>query len=96
MAASAPPNWDQWCDVHQAAVNFYYKKLFGTAPIITNTIVEPTAATTIPPTMQTDPATVPTWLADDDCDTVAQVEARLLRMEQYWVESRMGPFPESV
>jgi hypothetical protein len=96
IAASAPPGWDQWGDVRQAAVNFYHKQLFSTAPIAVNAIVEPTAATNIPPPAQTDPRTVPAWIANDDCDTVAKVEAKLLRMEQYWVESRTGPFPKSV
>jgi hypothetical protein len=63
IAASAPPGWDQWGDVHQAAVNFYHKQLFSTAPITVNAIVEPTAATNIPPPAQTDPGTVPTWIA---------------------------------
>ena len=96
MAASAPPNWDQWGDVHQSAVNFYYKQLYSTAPIAINAIVKPTAATDIPPPMQTDPGTVPAWITNDDCDTVTKVEAKLLCMQEYWAESRTGPFPESV
>ena len=96
MATSAPPNWDQWGDVCQAAVNFYYKQLFSTAPIAVNVIVEPIAATDIPPPAQTDPGTVPTWIANDNCDTVMKVEAKLLRMQEYWAESQTGPFPESV
>ena len=87
MAASAPPNWDQWGDVRQVAVNFYYKQLYSTAPIAVNTIVKPTAATDIPPPMQTDPRTVPAWIVNDDCDTVTKVEAKLLRMQEYWAES---------
>ena len=83
-------------DVRQAAVNFYYKQLYSTAPIAVNTIVKPTAATDIPPPMQTDPRTVPAWIVNDDCDTVTKVEAKLLRMQEYWAESRTGPFPESV
>ena len=96
MAASTPPNWDQWGDVHQTAVNFYYKQLYSTAPITVNAIFEPTAATDIPPPAQTDPRTVPAWIANDDCDTVTKVEAKLLRMQEYWAESQTGPFLESV
>ena len=59
-------------------------------------IVEPTAATDIPPPVQTDPGTVPVWITNDDCDTVMKVEAKLLCMQEYWAESQTGPFPESV
>jgi hypothetical protein len=60
MATSAPPLWnDTWSDVCQVADNYYCKQLSHTAPIAVYTIVEPTAATTIPPTTQTDPTTVP-------------------------------------
>ena len=85
MAASAPPNWDQWGDVRQAADNYYCKQLFRTAPITVYAIVEPNATsnTAVPAVL----ATVPTWLANDDCDTVAKVEAKLLRMQEYWAES---------
>ena len=38
----------------------------------------------------------PTTSARDDGDTVEQVDARLLRMEQYWAESRSSPFPKSI
>ena len=96
IAACAPPLWDLWGDVRQAADNYYYKHLFRTAPIAVYAIVEPTAATNNPPTMQTDTATVPAWIENDDCDTVAKVEAKLLRMQEHWAESRTGPFPESV
>jgi len=83
-------------NVRQETDNYYCKLQLRTAPIAVCAIVEPTAATNIPTPTHTDPATVPAWLANDDCDTVAKVEARLLRMEQYWAESRTGPFPESV
>jgi hypothetical protein len=29
-------------------------------------------------------------------NTVEKVDAKLLRMEQYWAESRSGPFPEGI
>jgi hypothetical protein len=97
MAASAPPLWnDIWSDARQVAENYYIKHLFCTAPITVYAIVEPTAATNNPLTMQTDTATVLAWLANDHCNTVAKVEARLLRMEWNWAESQMGLFPESV
>jgi len=86
-AATPQPPGNLWTDLCQEAENNYLKQQLRTAPIAVYTIVEPTAATTIPPTTQTDAATVPAWLADDDCDTVAKVKARLLGMEQNWAES---------
>jgi hypothetical protein len=66
-----------------------------TATATTATITAPANAT-IPPTTQTDPAMVPTWIANDNCDTFAKVKSKLLRMQEYWAESQTGPFPESV
>ena len=94
MAASAPPNWDQWGDICQAADNYHLKHLFRTAPITAYMIVEPTAAMDIPiPTsIRTDTAMSPV----EDCNTVKKLDAKLLRMQGYWAESQSEPFPEGV
>jgi hypothetical protein len=73
-------------NIHQEMDNYYCKLQLRTAPITVYPIVEPTAATNIPTPTHTDPATVPAWLANNNCDMVTKVEARLLRMEQYWAE----------
>ena len=92
--AKPQPLWDIWSDVRQVTEHYYYKKLFRAAPIAVHAIVEPNATSNIaaPAVL----ATVPIWLSYDGCDTVTQVEAKLLQMEQYWAESRSEPFPESI
>jgi hypothetical protein len=105
MAASAPPLWnDTWSDARQVAENYYIKHLFRTAPIAVYAIVEPTTTanhtTSAPPLtpaliltpMHTDTATSPA----KDCDTVEKVDVKLLRMQEYWAESRSEPFPQGI
>jgi hypothetical protein len=95
IAACAPPLWDLWGDVRQAADNYYYKKLFST-PITTNAIVEPNAATHSPVPDPTQNPAMSSASADDDMDSVEKIDAELARMERDWAETRSGPFPEGV
>jgi hypothetical protein len=80
-----------WSDVHQVADSYYYKQPFRATPITVYAIVEPNTVANISDPISaptyTGPATVPAWLVNDDCDTVAKVNVKLLRMEQHWSES---------
>jgi hypothetical protein len=82
------PLWDSLSDTHREAENYYCKQLLRTAPIATYLIVEPPE--------YTETVTPPAQSARDNGDTVEQVDAKLLRMEQHWAESRSSPFPESI
>jgi hypothetical protein len=73
------PLWDSLSDTHREAENYYCKQLLRTAPIAAYLIVEPPE--------YTETVTLPTQSAHDNGDTVEQVNAKLLRMEQHWAES---------
>jgi hypothetical protein len=73
------PLWDSLSDTHREAENYYCKQLLRTAPIAAYLIVEPPEYTKT--------VTLPTQSAHDNGDTVEQVNAKLLRMEQHWAES---------
>jgi hypothetical protein len=93
IAACAPPLWDSWSDVRQAAENYHLKQLHRTAPIAVHAFVEP------PTIANLTPALIPTTCIDtapEDCETVEQIDAKLLRMQEQWAQSRSGPFPESI
>ena len=95
-SATSQPLWNNF-NVRQEAENYFHKQQLCTAPIATYSIVEPTTTanpTTAPEYIET--VTLPAQSARDDGNTVEQVDARLLRMEQYWAESRASPFPESI
>ena len=82
------PLWDSLSDTHREVENYYCKQLLRTAPIAAYLIVEPPE--------YTETVTPPAQSARDNGDTVEQVDAKLLRMEQHWAESRSSPFPESI
>ena len=72
--------------------NYQYEQLFHTALIA---VVKPPTATN-----NLTPAPIPTSTcidtAPEDCETVKQIDVKLLRMWEQWAQSRSGPFLESV
>ena len=81
------PLWDSLSNVRQEAENYFHKQQLRTAPITTYPIVEPTTTTNRSTPKYTETVTLPAQPARDNGDTVEQVDAKLLRMEQYWAES---------
>lgn len=57
-------------------------------------IVEPPTAANLTPAPI--PASTCIDTSAKDCDTVEQIDAKLLHMQEQWAQSRSGPFPESV
>jgi len=73
----------------------------------TTTTAIPTPANTATPAIyetttanNITPAPIPTSTcidtAAEDCETVEQIDAKLLRMQEQWAQSRSGPFPERI
>ena len=79
--------WDSLSNVCQEAGNHFHKQQLRTAPITIYPIVEPTTTANQSAPEYTETITLPAQLARDNGDTVEQVDAKLLRMEQYWAES---------
>ena len=92
----ALPLWDSLSNVRQEAENYFHKQQLHAAPIATYPIVEPTTTANQPAPEYTETVTLPAQPVRDNGDTVEQVDAKLLRMEQHWAESRSSPFPESI
>jgi len=88
--------WDSLSNVCQEAGNHFHKQQLRTAPIAIYPIVEPTTTANQSAPEYTETVTLPAQSARDNGDTVEQVDAKLLCMEQYWAKSRSSPFPESI
>jgi len=67
--------------------NYYRKQQLRTAPIATYSIIKPITITNTSTPEYTETVTLPAQSVSDNGDTVKQVNAKLLRMEQHWAES---------
>ena len=92
----ALPLWDSLSNVRQEVENYFHKQQLLTALIATYPIVGPTTTANQSAPEYTKAITLPTQSARDNSDMVEQVDAKLLRLEQYWAKSRSSPFPESI
>jgi hypothetical protein len=96
LSQPALPLWDSLSNVRQEAENYFHKQQLRTARIAIYLIVEPTTTANQTAPEYTETVTLPAQSARDNGDTVEQVDAKLLRMEQCWAESRSSLFPESI
>jgi hypothetical protein len=92
----ALPLRDSLSNVRQEVEIYVHKQQLRIAPIAIYPTVEPTTTTNQSAPEYTETVTLPAQSVRDNGDTVEQVDAKLLRMEQYWAESRSSPFPESI